>query len=109
MNREELLQALRRMTVETGSLLCLGCEHERNCSIHGCAVINLAVQKIQSLAQENQALQTRLDAERLAEIDTQAVIDFLRKADLKGGRRVAAAVVIETRERRMGGNDEAIQ
>ena len=34
-----------------------------------------------------------------AEIDVQAVIHFLRKADLKGGRRVAADVVIETLER----------
>ena len=98
MNREELLQALRQMTVETGSLLCLGCGYEHSCSIHGCAIVNLAVQEIQSLAQENKALQMRLDTEYPAEIDVQAVIDFLRKADLKGGRRVAADVVIETLE-----------
>ena len=28
MKREELLRALRRLSVETGSLACLGCGHE---------------------------------------------------------------------------------
>ena len=42
MTRTELLGALRRLKVETGSLACLGCGHERNCGIHGCAILREA-------------------------------------------------------------------
>lgn len=50
MDRDELLQALRHMAPETGSLCCLGCGYERGCSIHGCAVIWAAVEEIERLA-----------------------------------------------------------
>lgn len=49
MNDSDLIRALRRIQVETGSLVCLGCSHEHNCSIHGCAVINEAVERLESL------------------------------------------------------------
>lgn len=49
MSREELLRALRRLSVETGSLACLGCGYEHNCSIHGCAVILEAVEALEEL------------------------------------------------------------
>ena len=32
----ELIAALKHMAPETGSLLCLGCGHERRCTFHGC-------------------------------------------------------------------------
>lgn len=35
----ELAEALRAMKVETGSLVCLGCRHEDNCGIKGCAIL----------------------------------------------------------------------
>lgn len=35
----ELCDALEKLRVETGSLACLGCGHEHNCSIHGCAIL----------------------------------------------------------------------
>lgn len=38
------LQALRNLKVETGSLACLGCGHEHNCGIHGCAILRNAVE-----------------------------------------------------------------
>lgn len=44
--REALLAALRRLQVETGSLVCLGCGYEHNCSIHGCAIIREAVKAL---------------------------------------------------------------
>lgn len=47
MSREELLRALRRLAVETGSLACLGCGYEHNCSIHGCAVIRQAAEALE--------------------------------------------------------------
>ncbi len=44
----ELLKALKRLKVETGSLACLGCGHEQSCSVHGCAIIKKAVKVIES-------------------------------------------------------------
>lgn len=49
MNDKDLLQELRRLKVETGSLTCLGCGHEYNCDIHGCAIIREAAERIESL------------------------------------------------------------
>lgn len=43
MNHDELIRALQALKVETGSLACLGCGHEPNCSTRGCAVIRQAV------------------------------------------------------------------
>lgn len=40
--RRELARQLRTMAVTTGDLSCLGCGHERGCSIHGCAVLKRA-------------------------------------------------------------------
>lgn len=53
MSREELLRALRSLSVETGSLACLGCGYEHNCSIHGCAVIREAVETLEEDAHGN--------------------------------------------------------
>lgn len=47
MTTDELIKALERMKSETGSLAdslcCLGCGHEHNCGVHGCAVIREAI------------------------------------------------------------------
>lgn len=43
MTINELIKALQRLKVETGSLACLECGHEHNCGIHGCAIIRAAV------------------------------------------------------------------
>ena len=47
MQRDELIQAMRRLKVQTGSLACLGCGHEHNCSIHGCAIIRAAIETLE--------------------------------------------------------------
>ena len=44
MNDRELIAALRRLKVQTGSLACLGCGHEHNCSTSGCAIIREAIE-----------------------------------------------------------------
>ena len=49
MKIDELIKALRGLKVETGSLACQVCGYERNCSIHGCAIINEAVARITML------------------------------------------------------------
>lgn len=43
MRDENLLAALRRLKVQTGSLACLGCGREHNCGIHGCAILREAI------------------------------------------------------------------
>ena len=52
MTDKELLAALRRLKVETGSLACLGCGHEHNCSVHGCAILRAAAERLEDLTQE---------------------------------------------------------
>ena len=43
MSDRELIAALRRLKVETGSLVCVGCGYERNCGIHGCAILRKTI------------------------------------------------------------------
>lgn len=46
MTISELITALQRLKVETGSIACLGCGHEHNCGIHGCTIIREAAEKL---------------------------------------------------------------
>lgn len=48
MKKTEIVQALKKMKVETGSFCCLGCGYEHNCSIHGCAIIRAAIDELES-------------------------------------------------------------
>lgn len=43
MSDRELLAALRRLKVQTGSLACLGCGYEHDCGVHGCRILREAV------------------------------------------------------------------
>ena len=56
MKNEDIVKWLRSKKVETGSLLCLGCGHEHNCGIHGCAVMRSAADAMENLMTENSAL-----------------------------------------------------
>lgn len=62
MTEKELVKALRRSMVETGSLVCLGCGHEHNCSTHGCAIMRAAVNTLESLIAERDGYKERLAA-----------------------------------------------
>lgn len=44
MKIDDLISALSQLRVETGSLACLGCGHEHNCSTSGCAIIREAIE-----------------------------------------------------------------
>ena len=46
MKREELIQALSRLKVQTGSLACLGCGCERNCVTKGCRILREAAEQL---------------------------------------------------------------
>lgn len=56
MTTDEILCALDALAVQTGSLACLGCGHEHNCGIHGCAIIREAGKIIRWLSTDNTAL-----------------------------------------------------
>lgn len=47
MTDQQLIDALQSLSVETGSLACLGCGHEHNCSLQGCNILREAVAAIQ--------------------------------------------------------------
>ena len=49
MKNEEILTALRRLKVETGSLACMGCGREHDCGIHGCRIAREAAELIEKL------------------------------------------------------------
>lgn len=49
MTPNNLVSALRRLRVETGSIACLGCGHEHGCSVHGCAIIREAADLIEAI------------------------------------------------------------
>ena len=49
MKNEEILTALRRLKVETGSLACMGCGHEHDCGINGCRIAREAAELIEKL------------------------------------------------------------
>ena len=71
MTREELITALRHMAPETGSLHCLGCGYEHNCSTHGCAVIRAAVDAL--CDRQDQPPNPPLTLEELREMDGEPV------------------------------------
>ena len=46
MRDQELVNAIRRLKVETGSLACMGCGREHNCGVSGCAIMREAADRI---------------------------------------------------------------
>ena len=52
MTDQELIKALRRLKVETGSIACLGCGYEHSCCTYGCAIIRKAADRLEVLIKE---------------------------------------------------------
>lgn len=55
MSDRELIAALRRLKVQTGSLACLGCGWEHNCGIHGCAILREAIAFVEKKLAEDRS------------------------------------------------------
>lgn len=51
-----LIEALRRLSVQTGSIACLGCGYEHDCGIHGCAIICAARERLEELPEDEQGV-----------------------------------------------------
>lgn len=60
MRDQELVNAIRRLKVETGSLACMGCGHEHNCGASGCAVMREAADRIANQSTHILALQKEI-------------------------------------------------
>lgn len=56
MKTQEIIKALRRMAVNTGTLNCLGCGYEHSCGVHGCRMLREAADRLEQLQTENDAL-----------------------------------------------------
>ena len=56
MKTQEIIKALRRIAVNTGTLNCLGCGYEHSCGVHGCRVLREAADKLKELQAENDRL-----------------------------------------------------
>lgn len=61
MRDQELVRAIRRLKVETGSLACMGCGHVRNCGVSGCAVMREAADRIANQRTHIAALQMEIE------------------------------------------------
>lgn len=61
MTNAELVAALRKLSVETGSLACLGCGHEHSCGTRGCALMRQAADALENTTRHVEALQAEFD------------------------------------------------
>lgn len=55
MSDNDLIAALRRLKVQTGSLACLGCGREHNCGIHGCAILRETIAFVEKKLAEDKS------------------------------------------------------
>lgn len=55
MSDNDLIAALRRLKVQTGSLVCLGCGREHNCGIHGCAILRKTISFVEKKLWEDKS------------------------------------------------------
>lgn len=82
MTDAQVLQALRCLRVETGSLSCLGCGHEHRCNVHGCQILREAAARLEHFIAENRALRSALasrPAKRAQKQARDASVTFLRE------------------------------
>ena len=61
MRDQELVNAIRRLKVETGSLACMGCGREHNCGVSGCAIMREAADRIANQSNHIAALQQEIE------------------------------------------------
>ena len=78
MTTNDLLEALARLRVETGSLACLGCGLEHNCSTHGCQILREAAAQLEHFTAENRALRNAL-ATKPTKLSLYARATYLRE------------------------------
>jgi len=58
---KDLVNAIRRLKVETRSLACIGCGHGHNCGVSGCAIMREAADRIANQSTHIAALQQEIE------------------------------------------------
>lgn len=61
MRDQELVNAIRRLKVETRSLACIGCGRGHNCGVSGCAIMREAADRIANQSTHIAALQQEIE------------------------------------------------
>ena len=61
MKDKDLVNAIRRLKVETRSLACIGCGHGHNCGVSGCAIMREAADRIANQSTHIAALQQEIE------------------------------------------------
>lgn len=80
----EIIKALRRNMVETGSLICLGCGREHNCSTHGCAIMKEAADALEQLTRRATTENKPLTLDELRKMDGERVWTKFRGLGMYG-------------------------
>lgn len=98
MKDQELVNAIRRLKVETGSLACMGCGHEHNCGVSGCAVMREAADRIVNQGTHIAALQQEIETlrgqnEQLLERRWIPVEERLPETESWGASKVVLGIV----------------
>ena len=90
MTTDELINALERMESETGSLAdslcCLGCGHEHNCGVYGCAVIREAIKTAQLYQAAYKVLERQRDCDTCLYNNPCGMDDLRQKRTTDDGR-----------------------
>lgn len=102
MRDEELIAALGRLKVETGSLVCMGCGYERSCGVHGCAVIRAAEERLREQMRPSSSASAPAGAEKQTAQDmvTAAAVlrDYLENREMPATVYVAICAAIDRLE-----------
>lgn len=77
MTTNDLLEALARLRVETGSLACFGCGYEHNCSVRGCQILREAATQLEHFTAENAALREKVP--QWVSVDDRLPADHLKR------------------------------
>ena len=93
MRDQELVNAIRRLKVETGSLACMGCGHEHNCGVSGCAVMREAADRIANQRTHIAALQQEIEKLRGQVPRWIPVDERLPKTESWGASKVVLGIV----------------
>ena len=80
MRDTDLVNAIRRLKVETGSLACMGCGHEHNCGVSGCAIMREAADRIANQSTHIAALQQEIEKLRGQNRQLMSIIADVTKA-----------------------------
>lgn len=81
MDYQKTMRALKRLRVETGSLVCFGCGYEHNCSTQGCAILRNAVSHMEAALANYDHLSalTKQQAEDIQALEkAQAILEYER-------------------------------